>query len=215
MTTSSRPDPAATRPEHGRDELLSSLVDGEGSQQGLDALCHRWRSDDDLRADWHLYHLIGDTLRSDELAGPAARDRAMLQRLRDRLATEPVPLAPAPLALRPRARRWLAPAAMVAGVVAVGVATVTLRSETGAGPSGWNKQPLAVAPAVNGAAPVHRVGSASTPAAAGRPLVLDRQLMRDARLDAYFEAHRGAIGSTPSTVPAGALRSVEILVPQR
>jgi sigma-E factor negative regulatory protein RseA len=53
------------------------------------------------------------------------------------------------------------------------------------------------------------------PASSQGLMVLDGQVIRDARLDAYFEAHRGAVGPVPSAMPGGALRSVEILVPQR
>lgn len=201
-------------------EHLSSLVDGEAEPAATEQSCRQWRGDVQVRRDWHAYQLIGDVLRSDELARPAARDAAFLARLRERLADEPVPLAPAPV-LQPPARaqrRWMAPAAAVAGFVAVGVAVVVLR-EGGPGsagmagaPTGWNTPVSATAPAEFGL--TRRVGGAAAPSAS--QATLDGQLIRDARLDAYFEAHRGAVGAMPSAVPGGgALRSVEILVPQR
>lgn len=219
MNAASRPHLSAAEPGPGpdADQHLSSLVDGECPQAVADGLCDRWRTDDRLRDDWHVYHLIGDVLRSDDLADPAGHDNAMLQALRQRLAVEPVPLAPAPLTARlpapVPARRWLAPAAMVAGVVAVGVVTVALRAESGSGPSGWNKQPVAVAPSADPGST--RQVTTVAPPASGPGLIFDRQLLRDARLDALFEAHRGALGGSPSTVPDGALRSVEILAPAR
>jgi sigma-E factor negative regulatory protein RseA len=106
----------------------------------------------------------------------------------------------------------MAPAAAVAGFVAVGVTVVALRPD--AAPGGFDERLAASPPADYGV--MRRVGSSALPASgSGQMLVVDGQLIRDARLDAYFEAHRGAVGGGPSAVPGGALRSVEILVPQR
>lgn len=214
MNPSRHPDPAS-----GRDarEHLSSFVDGECTPSAVEDACRRWRTDDDLRDTWRTYHVIGEVLRSDELSTSARGDTAFLLALRGRLAAEPVPLAPAPLALpatpsRARAWRWRAPAAAVAGFVAVGVTVVALRPD--AAPGGFDERIAASPPADS--AVMRRVGSSAVPASGpGTMLVVDGQLIRDARLDAYFEAHRGAIGAGPSAVPGGALRSVEILVPQR
>lgn len=198
-------------------EQLSSFVDGECQPPAADEACRRWRDDADWRRRWHAYHLIGDVLRSEELDASRRGDAAFLAVLRVRLAAEPVPLAPAPLSTTPsraarHARRWRMPAAAAAaGVMAVGVAFVALRPEA-AGPSGWDQRIAATPPADRPT--VHRVDSAAAPASA-QVLVVDGQVIRDARLDAYFEAHRGVTGAVPSAVPGGALRSVEILVPQR
>lgn len=208
-------------PDSGRDarEHLSSFVDGECPPSAAEDACRRWRTDDDLRSTWRTYHVIGEVLRSDELSVSSRGDEAFLLALRERLAVEPVPLAPAPLVApgapspapgRDRAWRWMAPAAAVAGFVAVGVTVVALRPE--AAPVGFDERLVASPPVDNGV--MRRVGSAPAPAS-GPMLVVDGQLIRDARLDAYFEAHRGAVGAGPSAVPGGALRSVEILVPQR
>lgn len=212
MTAPLTPDPGARKPLH---EPLSSFVDGECQPSVADEACRRWRDDADWRRQWHAYHLIGDVLRADDLHTSHRGDAAFLAALRVRLAAEPVPLAPVPLPKAPlhevrHARRWLRPAAAVAGVMAVGVAVVALRPE--AGPSGWDQR-IAASPPANKLS-VHRVDSAAAPASA-QVLVVDGQVIRDARLDAYFEAHRGATGAVPSAVPGGALRSVEILVPQR
>lgn len=214
MNAPRQPEPA-DRPHAG--ERLSSLIDGEGRHDDVDEACRRWKTDADLRRDWETYHLIGDVLRSDELSPSRPGDAAFLQGLRAKLAAEPVPLVPTPLQQRPAAahpRRWLAPAAMAAGLMAVGTAFVVLRPEV-AGPAvGWESQ-VAVTPP----AELRRTGAATLPVAAPASsqavMVLDGQVIRDARLDAYFEAHRGAVGPVPSAMPGGALRSVDILVPQR
>ncbi|MCA0242419.1 MAG: sigma-E factor negative regulatory protein [Proteobacteria bacterium] len=213
MTASLTPDPAERQPLR---EQLSSFVDGECLSAAADETCRRWRDDADCRRQWHAYHLIGDVLRADDLHASRRGDAAFLAALRVRLAAEPVTLAPAPLPKAPQrearhARRWLRPVAAAAGVMAVGVTIVALRPEA-TGPSGWDQRIAATPPA--GQLAVQRVERAAVPASA-QALVIDRQLIRDARLDAYFEAHRGVTGVVPSAVPGGAPRSVEILVPQR
>lgn len=171
---------------------LSSLMDGELPGDEADGACALWRQDGRARADWHAWHLIGDVLRSDELAARPARDAAFLTALRGRLADEPVPLAPQPLpvvettrqplvangvpaqslvaaapARRLRGRGWLmAPAAMAAGFLAVvGVTLVTRQN----------------APAPDAATLAKAdVGGAAASAV----------LVRNAQLDRYLSAHR-------------------------
>ena len=124
-------------------EALSSLMDGELDRPRVAAACEQWRQSAAARDSWHAYHVIGDALRSDDLAAEPSRDRAFLQALRARLADEPVVLAPEPLdvaapvghltsAASPgprgtvRHRSWLAGSAIAAGFVAVaGVLVVT------------------------------------------------------------------------------------------
>lgn len=220
MNAPRHPDPS-DRTHPG--ETLSSLVDGECHAGAADEACRRWKTDPALQRDWQTYHLIGDVLRSDELSPARGSDAAFLQGLRERLAAEPVPLAPAPLpqpapagtALHAPLRRWLAPAAMAAGVMAVGAVVLVLQTDSKGPATGWNAQ-IAATPPADGSN-LRRVGGAApaVPASSQSLMVLDGQVIRDARLDAYFEAHRGAVGPMPSALPGGALRSVEILVPQR
>jgi sigma-E factor negative regulatory protein RseA len=199
---------------------LSALADGQAdaAQPG----CRLWRDDGDARATWHLYHLIGDVLRSDELAQAPARDAAFLAGLRSRLAAEPVPLSPpapdrapdaaAPEAAAPRAARrhlgWRAPAAVAAGFAAVGVALVLTRAPA----SGPALAPLGGA-ATPGMVMVDTKPSLPAAVPAGTPqIVLSGDLLRDARLDAYLRAHQAARGNAAAALPGGGLRSVEMLV---
>ena len=108
-------------------EEFSALIDGELGPGGVARACASWRSDPRSRETWHAYHLIGDVLRSDDLASHPARDADFLNRLRERLADEPVVLAPAALpavstppatSLRRAQRHWRAGAAVAAGFVA-------------------------------------------------------------------------------------------------
>ena len=74
-------------------QSLSALADGEVDAAAAASLAAAWRDDAMLRRRWHAYHLIGDALRSEELAAGAG-DAAFLRRLRERLDREPVVLAP-------------------------------------------------------------------------------------------------------------------------
>ena len=65
-------------------ECLSALADGEG--QALQAACSAWRDDEEARRAWHSYHLIGDVMRSEDLAARPGRDAAFLAGERARLA---------------------------------------------------------------------------------------------------------------------------------
>jgi sigma-E factor negative regulatory protein RseA len=197
------PDRAASRPHPlSSREVLSELIDGESAPAAAEEACRRWREDESLRADWHAYHLIGDVLRSDDMAAAATRDATFLNGLRQRLKDEPVPMAPAPLASRaPGAWRWMTPAVAIAGFVVVGVAMMVLRdggSSVGAGTKDW-ATPVAVTapPASSGARPITTV----TYPAPAPAVITDEQVIRDARLDFYFEAHRGLIGALPMAMP--------------
>lgn len=73
---------------------MSAFVDGQS--WALPEAMRLWREQGQAREAWHTYHLIGDVMRSEELAGPIQRDAAFLQAVRQRLAVEPVPLVPPP-----------------------------------------------------------------------------------------------------------------------
>ena len=129
-------------------ERLSALVDGEIDGDAAARACAHWRESGSSRASWHAYQLIGDVLRSDDLATDPARDAAFLMALRVRLADEPVVLAPQPrastvsaLAAADRAAlplpaggsgrsgrwAWFAPSAVAAGFVLVAGALMVAR----------------------------------------------------------------------------------------
>ena len=212
--------PAADEPR----QWLSDLADGRLDDQDLAGACRRWAEHDDARRTWYAYHLIGDVLRSDDLARPAAADAAFLEALRQRLADEPVVLAPAPVApppARPRGRRqlWLVPMAAAAGFVAVTGVMVVLQQATPGG-NGFDAPQMAATPPLP---PAARATLASTsggvvPAAAGvAPVTVQRgQMLRDARIDEYLRAHREVLMGSPAALPGGAVRTVEFnAVPAR
>lgn len=171
--------------------------------------CDGWRHDASLRADWHTYHLIGDVLRSDDLAHAPARDEALLGALRARLAREPVVLAPQPAPVRARRRKWLAPVAVAAGFCAVaGVLVVTRMAPPAGDPAGG----MQLAGGGLSARPVVEASSlVPVQAAPQSQLPADPRLIRDARLDRYLAAHKqygnGSLLPPPGTVVRSANRS--------
>ena len=103
-------------------ERLSALADGELDSSATKAACELWKRDAQARCTWHAYHLIGDVLRSDDLAAEGGRDERFLLALRARLAGEPVVLEPAPWRWYQAARnpgRWVLPATAAAGFLLV------------------------------------------------------------------------------------------------
>jgi sigma-E factor negative regulatory protein RseA len=189
--------------------LISALADGEVDAADCGRVCAAW-SDAEHPAQnrWHAYHLIGDVLRSDDLASPPGRDLAFLHRLRERLADEPVVIAPqfppARAQAVPRAATrapWFMPAALAAGVMALAtVLLVMQRPSADAGTSGT----LAAAPQ-----PDTVLAEKTLPA----PLVLestvqDSRIVRDARLDRYLQAHRDYGTALPGSLPGSSSRSI-------
>ena len=90
-------------------ERMSALADGALDPYAVARACALWRTDADARATWHAYQVIGDVLRSDELAQEAAGDAAFMQALRMRMADEPTLLAPQSLAPQSLAHQTPAP----------------------------------------------------------------------------------------------------------
>jgi sigma-E factor negative regulatory protein RseA len=218
MLTTSEPD-AATR------ERLSALADGELEAGAVAPLCGHWGRSGEARATWHTYQLIGDVLRSDDLAGDPAHDARFIASLRARLATEPVPLAPRPfadpsastparapegghIAAASAGRRWswMAPTAVAAGFVAVaGVLTLTRTA------GNLPEQPVAASGLAqardNGGAPAATLVGPAARIAEPQSLVASGELIRDARLDRYLAAHKQFAGSSALGVPSGFLRN--------
>lgn len=173
-------------------QSMSALMDGRLDDASLDSAFAAWRSDAKARECWHAYHLIGDVLRSDELAAEPSRDEAFLASLRGKLAAEPVPLAPGRQRGEQGDRGWrqrlVAPAAVAAGFVAVAGVLVVLR----------------------GAAP--QEGAVVAERGSGEMTVVNREVIRDARLDRYLAAHRKVSNTASVQVPGAIARSVDTVV---
>lgn len=183
-------------------------MDGQADAPLARDILAAWRDEADTRSTWHTYQLVGDVMRSGDLAPTVARDQAFLQALRARLDAEPVPLATTPMlplpesepaslpqvavgaqpvlqaATAPGARarrvraRWASPVAMAAGVAAVAGVVLAVRSVQ---PTGGEGPQLAK----------FSPPTASQPEVAGRGLVM----VRDAGLDRYLSSHRNPADS--------------------
>ncbi|MEO5845337.1 MAG: sigma-E factor negative regulatory protein [Caldimonas sp.] len=193
-------------------ERLSALADGELDAAGAASSCRAWVESRELRDDWHAWHLIGDVLRSDDLASEPGRDERFRAALRSRLGSEPVVLAPAALPSapaahfeRPAQRRAWAAGALAAGVVLVAGTFAVVRP---------GDSPLPSRLALGGPAPAAAPGVSGAPApeATIQPaaIVADSKLIRDAQLDRYLEAHKQFSGTSALGVPSAFLRSATV-----
>jgi sigma-E factor negative regulatory protein RseA len=207
-------------------EQLSALADGELAGTTAAQVCGHWQGSADARATWHAYQLIGDVLRSDDLATDPASDAAFLLAFRSRLSSEPVVLAPrllpvataaeVPLAAATRRQRWswrVPTAVGAAFVAAAGVFTLTR-------PNGFSEPVTEIAArtrapnATSASAPV-RVASPPSSEAEPQTFVASGQVIRDARLDRYLAAHKQFAGSSALGVPSAYLRNAAVEVPRR
>lgn len=164
-------------------EDLSSLIDGEldprESAAVLDALCR----DAELQRRWSDLQLVGDALRSTEVA--ACHVDGFCARVKNALADEPTVLAPR--AVRPAAvRRYAIPGvAVAASVAAIAFVAVPLLRAPAADMTAQNPP----SPAPISAPMVARTDDAGARAASA---------IANARaLDPYFAAHRELTGGTP------------------
>lgn len=195
-------------------ERISALVDGQlQGDECVRAMQAAGAGPAALEA-WHCYHLIGDTLRSSDLAGGTPAPQ-FLGRLSARLAQEPLPrpqpAAAAALAVRSPSMaaandgsfRWkmVAGMASVAAFAAVGWSVVG----TDAPRSGATQAQLAAAPQqAPGVAPGN-VLARSEPGL----------MIRDPRLDDMLAAHRQLGGTSALQSPAGFLRNATFESPAR
>lgn len=192
-------------------EALSAMADGEIDSAATAQVCAAWRDDSSARLAWHSYHLIGDVLRSEDLA--IAHDASLLTALRARLADELPVLAPEPARTKradgARAPRWtwIAPSAVAAGFVLVAGALMVTRQ-----PAPRGDAALSAATALDrGTAREAAFDSTLQP----RTSPADVRLLRDARLDRYLAAHQQFAGSTALGVPSGFLRNAAVEAPSR
>ncbi|MBD9392108.1 MULTISPECIES: sigma-E factor negative regulatory protein [unclassified Acidovorax] len=206
--------------EMGRREQLSALADGQlQGDEMTEALAYAAQAEG--HATWQLYHLVGDVLRSSDLAQPANPD--FMARLRGELAKE------GPVA-RPEARtqqvevvapamenaanasvfRWkmVAGFASLAAVAAIGwTSLATLPGGGVPGASGGAQLVLSPeVPPSAGGAPVVSVADAD----GGQQVMI-----RDPRLDELLAAHKQFGSTSALQMPAGFLRNATFETPSR
>jgi sigma-E factor negative regulatory protein RseA len=184
---------------------LSSMADGAASADEQSHCMALWRERHELRERWHQYHLIGDVMRSQELASDAGRDAGFLLAVRSRLADEPVTLSPAIEPRRP-ARSWMTAVAAAAGVAAVAGVVTMLRPSAPESNSVMSR-----ARAQEGAASVVAASVQARPAPPELRAV-NGQLIRDVRLDRYLAAHRQSANGAALQMPGAVVRSVDTIV---
>lgn len=171
-----------------RGERLSAFVDGElFGEEHLNKFITELDHED--RASWSCYHLIGDALRSDDLAVSPATSSAFLAGFSTRFEQEPHVLAPTAM---PVARRLLALRRRVVPAFAVAAAAATLTwivvPQLQGVPGGPGVGQLASVQSHGDS--LQRVAMASVPAVTAQPVVQDGNIIRDASLDQYLEAHQ-------------------------
>ena len=178
-------------------DLVDGQLQGDACAQAFDALL----SDRRAIQTWHTYHVIGDVLRSSELA-PSSSDLAFLERLERSLAKEPV----RPVVIQssripvtnnlPSANASIFRWKMLAGLASfalVGVVGLNLWTPSGL----QGDAQIAVQNTVVPSQPTTLVAADT---AVGT-------MIRDERLDELMAAHRQLGGHSALQMPAGFLRS--------
>lgn len=186
MTAAARSMPAAGAPAaptpDDRGERWSCLMDGEADADQIKACLDDWRASEGARADWGLWHAVGDALRSSEVASWHAE--GFTARLSLALAAEPAIVAPRRRGLRVVRRVVLPGAAVAAAAAMLTVAVLPVLRGADDGVQMVQSKKLSPAPMV----------------------ATDATLVRVERLpqmDQYIAAHREMAGSLglPRTSP--------------
>lgn len=184
-------------------EQISALADGELTAQHLDVALAALRQPEG-RADWEIYHQIGDVLRSDDMA--IQMSSGFAARMAARLEAEPVLVAPVAHVLPANADRdmgvaqtanglpagarnslWRLPNMIAAAAVATVafVATpqlmVALTGEAAVSESTASAVPVQPVEAISSGAPVLTANTTTMP---------EGVILRDPRIDDYLLAHQ-------------------------
>jgi len=190
-------------------ETVSALADGELHGEAFARAVDALAADEAARQAWHAYHLVGDVLRSAELASPS-NGADFVARFRARLQQEHMTGVPVPdglpvhdgmhdAASRVATGRAPANAPGFGWPLLAGVASLTAVAAIA-----WN--------VLGSAGSTPRAGAELAQAAPQQPqqtrVEATRPVMiRDARLDELLAAHRQAGGASALQMPAGFLRN--------
>lgn len=183
-------------------EQISALADDELSDSQIEVALAALR-DPAARADWELYHQIGDILRSDDMA--VTLSEGFSARMAARLEAEPVILAPQPQvapnlsttttghpALVERVRRFAMPG-MAAAAVATAVFMTAPHMLVAKKDSGNGNGPAVAMVAAKSAPAVVAVPAVVGVAASDErevAAVEKGEVLRDPRIDEYLMAHQ-------------------------
>jgi len=208
---------AAAMDELARREQLSALADGElGRDEIGQALAFATQADGE--ATWQLYQLVGDVLRSPDLAKPASPD--FMARLRVELAKEApavrsrhaaqsgeMVMVPAKDSANASVFRWK----MVAGVASLAAVAAI----------GWSSLGALQNPGTAGSGAQMALSAQPSNAAADAPVVAvsetdgQQVMIRDPRLDELLAAHKQFGSTSALQMPAGFLRNATFEAPNR
>jgi sigma-E factor negative regulatory protein RseA len=191
--------------------LVSSLVDGQLRGHDFAKAVESIHSDANSRAAWQSYHVIGDVLRSPELA-EHARDTDFLARFQSRLAAD----ADAQLAHKPRSpnsapsdlpARPARPASRASANESVFAWKLTagFASLAAVVAIGWS-----MASGLTGSSGGAQLAQAAPPAqtsSTGSGVSESAVMIRDPNLDALLAAHKQFGGGTALQMPSGFLRN--------
>lgn len=210
-------------------DAVSALADGQLRGEAFALALERVAQQPAAQASWHAYHVLGDVLRSKDLAF-CADDQGFLSRFQSRLALEPVLASTvsatniiaieaykssartsfyaheksADTAANAPISRWK----MVAGVASLlAVVAVGWNVAGGLGTNSAGQQLARMAPA---APMLETVAQANTSVVAAPQVML-----RDARLDALMAAHKQFGGTSALQMPAGFISSATYEIPAR
>ena len=235
MMTNDKPENQKSDREQGR-ELVSSLADGQLRGLEFARAVSLVTDSGDARATWHSYHVVGDVLRSGELAA-CADDAAFVARLRVRLQSATVGLASIVAADGAHALSITHAADHGATKIIANNSYITratginnlkngsanesrfrwkllagVASFAAVGAIGWN---LVGGPGSAGGAqpmvPQLAQVSVQSQAQAQQPQVM----IRDPHLDALLAAHKQFGGTSALQMPAGFLRNATFESPSR
>lgn len=179
-------------------EQISALADGELSEQHVDIALAGMRQSD-ARADWELYHQIGDILRSDEMA--VTLSSGFAAKMAARLDAEPTIIAPLPSTIEAAAavvdktsarslKRWAAPSIAAAAAMATVAFVTTPQLMVALKDDRVPEQEIARVAAVASSSEQENVSVASAP---------EGVVLRDPRIDDYLLAHQRFSPSVYST----------------
>jgi sigma-E factor negative regulatory protein RseA len=183
-------------------ELISALADGQLEGEAFARGVELAASDPAARAAWQTYHLIGDVLRSGELAVGSMRPD-LLERLQHRLRDEQVPVAPLVVSQVPvpQVRREPANDASFRWKLVAGLASIAA-----VGAMAWS-----LVGGLPGQPEAARLATAPAPVAAPTGTVLTTSqggvMIRSPQLDELLNAHRQLGGATALQMSGGFVRN--------
>lgn len=181
-------------------ECISALCDGQLPVEAFAQTVGELLNDAQAQRIWLSYHVVGDVLRSAELA-PRTSDLAFLTRLEQRLAAEPAPLGvPMHPELASPVPRHSANASVFHWKALAGLACAALVAVVG----------LEMIWTIPGSATVQvaKVPAPARPQTLLEVPVADLGVMvRDPRLDELLDAHRQLGGHSALQMPSGFLRN--------